>query len=376
MDITDQLGIPAPAAQENILEDTTKMLNLDGSADLPTMTGEEARTRESRAVISKETDPNFRSVGELAKEELEKKFRNEDGIFYFRDRNGQPAFKDTGNKISTSHNDARVAEATVLLAQSKGWESIKVSGHPDFKREVWFQANLKGMKVDGYKPTEKDLAALESELDKSLNKIFPGEARANGSLPLDAEADYSKSPDSKAERIYKGLVIEHGAAPYQNDKKNNPNYYLTIQNDKGEKETVWGVDLGRAVNESGVKTGEMATIRYLGNKPVNVMVQDKDKQGAVIGERQIMTNRNTWSVEKDAVAREIAKQVMKGKNVDQNTIKKIDKAIQAKQEKIKQDGGKTPAVRIFDINSPKPSKQRTQDIVRERQRERVLDKSR
>ncbi|HEV7380563.1 MAG TPA: hypothetical protein VGN64_12260, partial [Dyadobacter sp.] len=121
---------------------------------------------------------------------------------------------------------------------------------------------------------------------------------------------------------------------------------------------------------------EFAKIAYVGNKPVTVEKNDINAQGQVIGKSQIVVKRNTWTVEKNEVTREVAKQVLRGKNVDQKTIKRIDDAVKQRQEKLAKEGRKTPGVKVFDKNSSSSQKTKQQTIERERQRERQINRSR
>ena len=350
--------------------------NLNTVEGLERISSLEAMSRAEKPIISKETDPNFHSFEDVqlkAKNELDKKFKSEGEYYYFKDRAGTAAMHDHGWKITTVHNDPRAAEATVLLAKAKGWTSIRVSGHGDFKREVWLKAMSEGLAVQGYEPTSRDWKALEDHLKpNSVSKEVP----ANGSLPKELDSNPNKPDLLPADRIYEGKILEHGANNYQFNPDNNLSYYAKIEKPDGNHETVWGVDLGRAIQESNIKVGEVAKISYLGNKPVTVEVNDLAANGQIVGRKQIVTNRNTWKVEKNEVTREVAKQLLKGKLIDQKTISRIDKAVQDKQEKLIAEGKKVPGVRVLDKNAPSVKKTRQQNIERERQRERQMNRSR
>ena len=46
------------------------------------------------------------------------------------------------------------------MAEAKGWGNIKITGNATFRREVWLQAEIHGIKVKGFTPKESDLALL------------------------------------------------------------------------------------------------------------------------------------------------------------------------------------------------------------------------
>jgi hypothetical protein len=85
------------------------------------------------------------------------------GAKYYSPTNRQAAaFEDQGGKLVTSLNGAAVAASMVVVAQSKGWNDIKVSGTKEFRRSAWFEAASRGMGVKGYAPSDLDKAELES----------------------------------------------------------------------------------------------------------------------------------------------------------------------------------------------------------------------
>ena len=69
-------------------------------------------------------------------------------------------FQDKGNKLSTPKNDAQTISDMLDVAQAKNWGSIKISGSAEFKRQMWLEANLRGIATSGYKPSKEDLALL------------------------------------------------------------------------------------------------------------------------------------------------------------------------------------------------------------------------
>jgi hypothetical protein len=101
----------------------------------------------------------------------------------------------------------------------------------------------------------------------------------------------------QSNRVYVGKVIEHGEAPYENNARNEQSYYLKLDTPKGEK-VVWGVDLKRALAESGVGTGDEVAIANQGKREVPVRVKDRDDKGGFVGLSEIVVSRNSWDVRK------------------------------------------------------------------------------
>lgn len=99
--------------------------------------------------------------------QINREYRGISGSYYKTDPKGNEhlAFKDTGSKIITHNNDQKVAFAVAAMAQAKGWSEIRVSGHPEFRRNVWLEAADRGLKVKGYEPNKHDLLALQERQD-------------------------------------------------------------------------------------------------------------------------------------------------------------------------------------------------------------------
>ena len=80
-----------------------------------------------------------------------------------------------------------------------------------------------------------------------------------------------------------GRLIEHGAAPYEHQQGNSQSYFVTLENDKSQKHTVWGVDLERAMKEPGAEVGDKIGLEHRGSEPVRF------PDGT-------MAERNSWKV--------------------------------------------------------------------------------
>ncbi|CAI2936813.1 Ti-type conjugative transfer relaxase TraA [Aminobacter niigataensis] len=81
-----------------------------------------------------------------------------------------------------------------------------------------------------------------------------------------------------------GRLVEHGAAPYEHDPQKSASYFVTLENDKGEQRTLWGVDLERAMKEAAPEIGEKIGLQHEGSTPITL------PDGT-------QTHRNTWKVQ-------------------------------------------------------------------------------
>jgi hypothetical protein len=81
-----------------------------------------------------------------------------------------------------------------------------------------------------------------------------------------------------------GRLVEHGAAPFEHDPQKSGSYFVTLENDKGERRTLWGVDLERAMKEAAPEIGERIGLQHEGSTPVTL------PDGT-------QTHRNAWKVQ-------------------------------------------------------------------------------
>ncbi|MCW5223640.1 hypothetical protein D5041_21475 (plasmid) [Verminephrobacter aporrectodeae subsp. tuberculatae] len=93
---------------------------------------------------------------------------------FFSKTSNRVVFEDKGEKLVTSTANKEVVADMVAYAKAKQWESLKLSGSQEFRREAWLQAESQGIKTQGYTPKQKDLVALETlRLERSTNSITP-----------------------------------------------------------------------------------------------------------------------------------------------------------------------------------------------------------
>jgi len=75
-----------------------------------------------------------------------------------------PAFHDRGARLTTARADPNAIRHMTEIALHRGWTVILVRGDPDFRREAWLAGRLNNLEVHGYKPTVRDLEALQRRL--------------------------------------------------------------------------------------------------------------------------------------------------------------------------------------------------------------------
>lgn len=383
----EALGIKAEGKRIDVENLSEKALEQDDANDIAERTGG-TTDRDSQQYTEREKNRQVELM-----EQVHSQFRVAGAKFYFKDQPGKLAMKDKGERMVSASNDDRVAKAMATMAEAKGWKTIKVSGHPDFQREVWMEASLRGIEARGYKPTEQDLKLLEDKRERAMHNTVERDQTARERKPEQQRQDAGRKTDSarqerpvaadKAEgkglagqavetaakvalRAYAGRVLEHCAANFNHDPKEKPNYFVKLATNQGEK-TVWGVDLKRSMSEGKVKAGDDVKLEYRGNTPVTVEALKRDKAGNVIGKEEITTNRNQWDVQKSdkaKVAEAVASAFIDSKVKDpaqREALKAAVGARMAEREKV----NKVPAVPVYDKAAPAKSQQpeRTGPVV-------------
>ena len=79
---------------------------------------------------------------------------------FFRDhRAAEPMFRDRGRSLVSNQAYPDAVIDMLKIARHRGWDQVRVSGDPAFRREVWIQAQALGMEVQGHRPRERDRQA-------------------------------------------------------------------------------------------------------------------------------------------------------------------------------------------------------------------------
>ncbi|WP_016857640.1 hypothetical protein [Candidatus Williamhamiltonella defendens] len=72
-------------------------------------------------------------------------------------------------------------------------------------------------------------------------------------------------------------------------------YFVRTRTKEGEK-VIWGKELEGALNDSGMKTGQLITLRCLGQQPLTLNIPIKDAQGNLIRWEKKEGHRHQWEI--------------------------------------------------------------------------------
>jgi hypothetical protein len=96
--------------------------------------------------------------------------------YRFRGDTSRVAFTESTFRLATDTNSPSVARSMVDVAEARNWRALRVSGNEDFKRMVWLEASVRGVKTLGYEPNPADLEVLKKERESRLvNRIEPAQ---------------------------------------------------------------------------------------------------------------------------------------------------------------------------------------------------------
>jgi len=199
----DRLGKNAESKRIDIENLSEKAQEQDDANRLAANTG-----RQPNFDAQKETEREKNHKAELL-EKVHRDYRVAGSSFYFKDRPEKLAFKDKGEKLVTSANDERVAFAMATMAEARGWKTIKVNGHPDFRREVWMEASLRGIQVKGFAPQERDLKELEERRERTMrNSVEKEDAGRKVGTAQDKPAPEKTDRQKVAEAVAATVMSE------------------------------------------------------------------------------------------------------------------------------------------------------------------------
>ncbi|MFM0363013.1 LPD7 domain-containing protein [Paraburkholderia sediminicola] len=255
----------------------------------------------------------------------------------FLDRKSETVhFEDKGRSLSTASEDRDVIAHMVEVAKAKNWGELQLKGSEEFRRQAWIAAELASVPTRGFKPGAQDRAVLtaareamrigagdkSSEVDKARTNEMeaadavgqkpaaPGAAKSvtsvrentapggNRTTATQPSAVAPASPVQSAPTpagVTAGVLVAHGPAPFNHDDKQNDSYYATVRTDDGER-TVWGLDIERAIGESGVQPGQRIELEKGGSKTVTALQRQFDEKGTELAPKSVESRRNEWLV--------------------------------------------------------------------------------
>uniref|UniRef100_A4X0P8 Large polyvalent protein-associated domain-containing protein n=1 Tax=Cereibacter sphaeroides (strain ATCC 17025 / ATH 2.4.3) TaxID=349102 RepID=A4X0P8_CERS5 len=244
-----------------------------------------------------------------------------------------PAIIDTGDRLATKAADRATAMDMIDLAAHRGWKSLRVAGPEDFRREMWIEASAHGIRVDGYRATDRDIdeawrrTEITAERSSLARNPVPG-GRTSIDMPekefdravraevarLRAEghsrahiaersfeiedgvrqrwAEAQAARPSYAEGL-RGTIAATGTAPYKDREGAMPVPFVRLALDRGGEHTLWSVSLPAVLEKNGLRTGDRATFVSPGVETMTYTAKDPATGDDVAREG----HRRRWDVQ-------------------------------------------------------------------------------
>lgn len=251
------------------------------------------------------------------------------------------AFEDHGNKLKLETENHSVIRDALAIAETRGWESITVSGSQNFKHQVWREASMKGMEVVGYKPTDLEQAEL------------------NHAMLLREERQHTKETNrpQQQEGEIRGVLVNHGAAHYQHDPEQGKSYFVTLDVGDGKEVTRWGSDFKRAFadSQSTPQIGDAVVLSNKGKQAIEIAATVLDERGNPVEDKKTV-QKNLWQIEKanhQETLEEHAEALRTGQEIERKVIAQMPQlaaalAVSKLGEKIAQQAKETGALKSQD----------------------------
>jgi len=261
------------------------------------------------------------------------------------------AFEDHGNKLKLETENRTVILDALKIAESRGWESINVSGSKNFMHQVWREASIQGMDVTGYKPTALEIAELNHAMLMREERVKEKETR------YDTPDNYISPMPEKNTADLRGVLVAYGADHYRHDPSQSQSYFVTLDVGNGKEITRWGSDLKRAFAESQSlpQVGDDVVLGNKGKKDIPITTTVLDDHGNPVEENKTV-QKNLWQIEKASyqeTLEEQAEALRVGQEIEDKVIAQVPQlaaalAVSKLGEKIAQQAKVSGALKSQD----------------------------
>ncbi|WP_421440751.1 Ti-type conjugative transfer relaxase TraA [Agrobacterium tumefaciens] len=187
----------------------------------------------------------------------------------FQTNNGKRAFA-TGDRIIFLENNRDLGVKNGMLGTVEHVEPNKIIARLDGRGgdSVSIPTDSYQAIDHGYATTihknqgatvDRAFVLASSTMDRHLTYVAMTRHRDSVQLYADIQ-EFTKA----------GRLVDHGVAPYEHNRQARENYFVTLENDKGERHTVWGIDLKRAMRGASPAIGDRISLQHEGATPVTL----------------------------------------------------------------------------------------------------------
>lgn len=213
---------------------------------------------------------DVRMLNELARKKLVERGILAEG-FDFQTAGGNRSFA-AGDQVVFLKNEGSLGVKNGMLAriiEASPGRIVAEVGERDDRRQVMVEQRFYANIDHGYATTvhKSQGATVDSvkvlasrTLDRHLTYVALTRHRDDAQLYVGL-GDYTNRG---------GVLVDHGEAPFENNPENRDSYFVTLETGDGKQNTIWGVDLNRAMEKAAPKIGDRIGLEHKGSEPVTL----------------------------------------------------------------------------------------------------------
>ncbi len=197
----------------------------------------------------------------------------------FQTRNGKRAFA-AGDRIIFLENNRDLGVKNGMLGTVEHVEPNKIIARLDRR-----SGDSVSILTDSYQAIDHGYATtIHKNQGATVDRAF-----VLASSTMDRHLAYvAMTRHRDSVQLYAGIeeftsadrLVDHGVAPYEHNPQSRASYFVTLENDKGDQRTVWGVDLRRAMREASPQIGDRIALQHEGATPVTLPDGTKAERNA------------------------------------------------------------------------------------------------
>ncbi|HBO0862618.1 TPA: LPD7 domain-containing protein [Pseudomonas aeruginosa] len=220
-----------------------------------------------------------------------KRARFSQNVHYLDKQSDKTLFVDTGKAITLRREamSESAVKVALELAKERFGSTLTIKGSEEFKRLVVETVAKNGLDVHF---ADKGMNQLLSERRAEIEAEREGATITAADLDQPGQTSASAEAEVDDPSVIKGVLLDHGDAPYKHDPKQNMSYYVRLMTAAGEK-MYWGVGLKDAMEAQDFRLGQAIRLKDMGTVPV--LVRTRDERTGLELEREVQ--RRGWAAE-------------------------------------------------------------------------------
>lgn len=275
--------------------DDTPENSISGGSTAPAR--ERMRQLMERMKQSMDTETQRKRARELSAKDLyTRRAKFSQNVHYLDKHTDKTLFVDSGKAITLRREALSESAVTVALelARERFGSTLTIKGSAEFKQLVVEAVAKNGLDVHFTdKAMNQMLAERRAEIEaerEGATITAASQTQPESAGPEQASTQTRTEVDDPS--LIKGVLLDHGDAPYKHDPKQNMSYYVRLMTEAGEK-VYWGVGLKDAMEAENFRLGQALRLKDLGTQPVTVRVRD-ERTGQEV---ERIAHRREWVAE-------------------------------------------------------------------------------